>query len=363
MFVSEAHSVTQQSRLAITLAWIAGYTNAVTLLACHTATSHISGTTSNLGIAVASKNWGLAAFSLFLLISFLIGAAVSGFATDIGRRMRWGSIYVLPMAIQAILLTGFALTIEFVPTLEIASGWFLYLATALTSMAMGLQNATITRISRGVVRTTHVTGVLTDIGLEGAHYLSNRFDKARGREPILTDFPTPTGDRLLLLLSIVGSFALGTALGTIGFQGFASYAMFPPVLFLAWIIFIDIHKPIAEIVPSTAFEQAGMSGCSVFRIRADPKRPGINQRMPNLALWSSLLSPAIKLVVLDLSEIASISNNSLEELRTLAEQFKDEGRAIVVAGYRAIPEDLVRIPPFYRDVKAACATVQQQLSL
>ena len=48
MLVSHAHSFRQQARLAVTLAWVAGYTNIVTLLACGTVTSHVSGTTSLL---------------------------------------------------------------------------------------------------------------------------------------------------------------------------------------------------------------------------------------------------------------------------------------------------------------------------
>jgi uncharacterized membrane protein YoaK (UPF0700 family) len=89
MFVSEAHSVAQQSRLAITLAWIAGYTNAVTILACGLVTSHLSGTTSNLGIEIASQQWGLVAVSLFLLLTFCFGAMVAGFTTEPTEDTEW----------------------------------------------------------------------------------------------------------------------------------------------------------------------------------------------------------------------------------------------------------------------------------
>ena len=61
MLVSQAHSFVQQGRLAITLAWVAGYTNILTILTCGTVTSHISGTTSNLGRDVAERSWGLRA--------------------------------------------------------------------------------------------------------------------------------------------------------------------------------------------------------------------------------------------------------------------------------------------------------------
>lgn len=353
MFVSEAHSVTQQSRLAITLAWIAGYTNAITLLTCHVATSHVSGTTSNLGIEIASYNWSVALYSFFLLVCFVIGAAVSGMTTEIGRRLHWESIYVLPMALQAAFLTAFAVYIELVPGAELRSGASLYYATGLAALAMGLQNATITRISKGVVRTTHVTGVLTDLGLEGVHYLLGLRDRALGRKPFIGESVAPTGERLLLLASIVGSFAFGAALGTTGYETSPTFAMFPPVLFLAWIILMDVRKPIAEITATTLAAHTGLSECAVFRMTPDRKRLGQHQRMPNLTAWASVLSPAVKSVILDLSEIRSIGKNSLGELIKVAEHLQSEGRELYVAGYRKILNRRDTVPAFYPTVAEA----------
>lgn len=353
MFVSEAHSATQQSRLAITLAWIAGYTNAVTLLSCHTATSHVSGTTSNFGIEVASQHWTLAGYSLFLILTFVFGAALSGATTELGRRAHWESIYVLPMALQGLLLTAFSLCIEFIPSAELRGGNTIFLATGLASLAMGLQNATITRISHGIVRTTHVTGVLTDLGLETVQFLAIQYDKTRGRVPSLHVASPPTGERLLLLASIVGSFAFGAALGTTGYEGFSTLAMFPPVLFLAWIILVDVRKPIAEITASKIALDSGLTECAVFRMTPDRRRRGQHQRMPNLSVWSSMLVPAVKTVILDLSEIVSIADNSLEELRKLAQQFASQGRVLMVAGYRERPNNLSSQPAFYPDVQSA----------
>src|SRR5438552_3373901 len=48
---------------------------------------------------------------------------------------------------------------------------------------MGLKNATITKISGAVVRTTHLTGVVTDFGLEGVQYLWRAWDKTYGGPP------------------------------------------------------------------------------------------------------------------------------------------------------------------------------------
>jgi uncharacterized membrane protein YoaK (UPF0700 family) len=356
MFVSEAHSVTQQSRLAITLAWIAGYTNAVTLLTCHTVTSHASGTTSNFGIELASQQWALAGFSFFLLFTFVLGAILSGLLTECGRRQRWESIYVLPMGLQGLLLAGFALCIEFVALPDLSQGAYLLLATGLASSAMGLQNATITRISSGVVRTTHVTGVLTDLGLESAHYLLHKIDLFQGKSPNPLGGPVPTGERLLLLLSIVGSFAFGAALGTAGFEAFPRFAMFPPVLFLGWIIIQDLLKPIAEIsVDSSSGQASALENCTVFRLTPDRTRRGRHQRLPNLAAWAALLSPSVKAIILDLSEIASLHETSLQELEKLSERLKAQGRSLLVAGYRPLLDAREETPPFFPNVESAAS--------
>jgi len=171
MFVTQAHSFTQQARLAITLAWVAGYTNILTVITCGTVTSHVSGTASNLGWYVSEGSWRLAAFAFFLLVSFFLGAAASGFLTELGRRRGWDSIYALPIAVETMLLATLAIGLELHDHGERQSGAPLYWLTGVASLAMGLQNATITRISSGVVRTSHITGVLTDLGLESTQFL------------------------------------------------------------------------------------------------------------------------------------------------------------------------------------------------
>ena len=159
MFVAQAHSFTQKARLAVTLAWVAGYVNIVGIVVCGRAVSHVTGTVSAFGKDVADGDWGLLSATGWLLWWFLVGAFSSGLATDIARRRRWKSIYVLPMAVEAVVLSAFALTIALagapqVEGGEVLKGGAFLVATGFACFAMGLQNATITRISGGVVRTT-----------------------------------------------------------------------------------------------------------------------------------------------------------------------------------------------------------------
>src|SRR4051812_19166158 len=143
MLVSHAHSFRQQAKLAVTLAWVAGYTNIVTLLACGTVTSHVSGTTSLLGRDISVGAWGPAGFAVFLLGCFFCGAGVSGFCIELGRRRGWESIFVMPIVIEAVLLGTFAILLELLGPPARAS-MMEFLITGMASVAMGLQNATIT---------------------------------------------------------------------------------------------------------------------------------------------------------------------------------------------------------------------------
>ena len=361
MFIVQAHSFKQQARLAITLAWIAGYTNVMTILACGHVTSHVSGTTSDLGRAVAERNWPTTGFLLFLLLTFAAGAAASGFVCELGRRRGWESIYVVPMALEASLLTGFALVWEFGSVTSSDRGGTgasptvgaLFLLTGIASIAMGLQNATITRISSGVVRTTHVTGVLTDLGLEFAQFLYMLRDHARqiraSGAGSRAEFSRAvravpahiTSKRLLLLASILGSFALGAGLGTVAFEEARRWAMFPPVLFLLWIVYQDITRPIAEIEPSDLV--GGENGIDlddrlvVYHLRRDSGRTrkalrAKVHRMPNLSAWVDRVPAHVRVLILDLGDAAAIDHNSALELRNVLARLKSEGRALVLAG-------------------------------
>lgn len=341
VFIAQAHSFTQQARLAITLAWVAGYTNIVALISCGTVTSHVTGNASNLGRHVVEGNWWSAAFMLFVLAMFFGGACVSAILTESGWRRGSESIYVLPSLAQAILLTAFAVGLEFREPNQPASMLAVWWLTGLASMAMGIQNATITRISSGVVRTTHLTGVLTDLGSETVQFFYWLSDRRRSSPPLsplalLRSARThPSATRLALLASIIGSFMLGAALGTLAIDHFTKWAMVPPVLFLFWIIWQDIHIPICEIEASGEYGSGGVdlpAGIAVYHLRRDKERSGDTHRLPNLLRWCARLPMSVRVLVLDLSELTQFDSDAAWELRALIKQAQGRGRHVLFAG-------------------------------
>src|SRR5688572_11091291 len=73
MLSAQAYSFRQKSKLAISLSWVGGYVNVVAFMGCHTMVSHVTGSTTWFGQAVAGRHWGAAAFMLLILGAFAAG--------------------------------------------------------------------------------------------------------------------------------------------------------------------------------------------------------------------------------------------------------------------------------------------------
>ncbi|MGA1044672.1 MAG: YoaK family protein [Phycisphaerales bacterium] len=261
MFHAEAHSFQQQARLAITLASVAGFVNVVGVVVCGVAVSHVTGTVSALGREVGQGEWHLLGIAGWLLAWFLLGATVSGLAIGAARARGWRSVYVMPMAIEAFALAAMGVLVAqrgvaAESSSPLATGAFAatqWSLSAIACLAMGLQNATITSISGGVVRTTHLTGVLTDLGIELSRLVAPRGDMPTPPSPATdatrdrTSLHRERLRRLALLASILGSFLFGAGIAAIAMPSLAAWTMLPPVALLLFVIGQDLVRPIVEI--------------------------------------------------------------------------------------------------------------------
>lgn len=342
MLVAQAYSFTQKARLAVTLAWVAGYVNIVCIVVCGKGVSHVTGTLSAFGKDISESDWEPLIVSGWLLWWFFAGAFSSGVATAVARARNWKSPYVLPIAAEAVALLGFAITIwvSEAPQVEAGvdlEGAELLVTTAFACFAMGLQNATVSRISSGVVRTTHVTGVLTDLGLEIVNVLRPKAPRRVGGAE------TPTGltvnERALLLTLILVGFGLGAGLGGVLLAWSLQLVMLPPILFLFWLVWLDQSQPVADLVreesslPGVAPGLADLPpSIALFRLRSAGRRRGRPHRLPNMTHWGESLDSAVQVAVIDLSEAKDIEFASAEELCLVAERFDKSGRSLVLAG-------------------------------
>jgi uncharacterized membrane protein YoaK (UPF0700 family)/anti-anti-sigma regulatory factor len=336
-----AHSFLLQARLAISLAWVAGFVNVVAVIVCGTVVSHVTGHASQVGRNIGEATWQAALVPAALIAAFFVGALASGFAIEFGRQRGWASVYVLPASMELVLLATFGLlesfgvvpfstSQEISPVISSAMSPAMWWMILIVSVALGLQNATITRISSGVVRTTHLTGVITDLGHESAQLLMIRQKLHAPTHDAGSD--GPSFQRLFLLASIAGSFVFGSACGALSERTLGHLGMLPPILLLVWIVIADLRTPICAIEPAMlAADDCGRSDIMLFR--AIPRGgDGIEAHLPNLAAWIAALPENTRAVVLDLRLVrvlGPLGASALEALFTAADR---RGVQICVAG-------------------------------
>ena len=190
------------TRLACTLAAVAGALNTAAFETVGFFSANMTGNVSSLSDHLAKANLHVGLFFLLIVLLFIAGSSVSTLIINSGRRRQIRGIYAIN-----ILLEGLALLV-----LGIIESWFSFsesgvLLVLSLSFLMGLQNAVVTRISNARVRTTHVSGTATDIGIELAMLL----DVLRRKESP-KDAPLYL-ERLKLHFFTVMAFLLGGVMG------------------------------------------------------------------------------------------------------------------------------------------------------
>lgn len=347
MLSAQAYSFRQNSRLAISLSWIGGFVNVVVLLSCGQVISHVTGTTTFLGKALGQFDWEVARFSGFVLLCFLTGAAASACATEWARRRAVRSKYVLPIAIETILLALVAVSVSRHHHVDSYDLPELFWITGLASAAMGLQNATITKISGSVVRTTHLTGVMTDIGLEGVQLLLYYRDSLRGRwaqragRVAVVSRRHPSFLRVLLLISIFLSFTTGVVAGTFVFSRFPTEALLPPVAFLIFIIIIDLRKPIAGLAELDVLNDPELAAQGIVRSMLPPSvgiyrfaggAAGSAHRAPSFEAWADRLPDHWRVVILAITRHTRFNEASVRDLIQAITRLDRQGRKLILSG-------------------------------
>jgi uncharacterized membrane protein YoaK (UPF0700 family) len=191
--------------------------------------SNMTGNVSALAGRLAFGDVRVAATYLALVVTFILGAAVSALLISAGRRRHVAGIYAVSIFVEAVLLA----------LLAGADLWLSGLAreAALAyglSFVMGLQNAVVTRISNARVRTTHVTGMVTDIGIELGHLVDLAW-----RQP--ADTADYNAEKLRLYGFTVLSFLIGGVFGVIAYRAIGPYFLLVAALLLFLIAWVGSH--------------------------------------------------------------------------------------------------------------------------
>ena len=195
--------------LGVALAFVAGAINAGGFVAVHQYTSHMTGIVSSMadGLVLGAPAVVLSSFGGLLF--FMLGAVASAVLVNYARRRGMFSAYALPLLLEAALLLCFGVAGGALQDLHAV---FVPATVMLLCFIMGLQNALISKISRCEIRTTHITGLVTDIGIELGRLLYWNHPSAQGPR-VLAD-----RRRLSMLSSLVAAFFIGGLLGAFGFR-------------------------------------------------------------------------------------------------------------------------------------------------
>ena len=218
-------------RLGLTLCVVAGATNAGGFLAVGQYTSHMTGVVSGIADHTVLGHWSLVAAGTAALLAFLLGAMTTAWLVNLGLRHRLHSAFGLPLLLEAAMLLLFGL---FGTAISHYAALFTPLTVVLLCYTMGLQNAVVTKISKADIRTTHLTGLVTDLGLELGRLLYINRDPQH--TPVRAN-----RDRLRLQASLIGGFLLGALAGAWGFKVWGYVTTLP----LAVLLLVVAWRPLA----------------------------------------------------------------------------------------------------------------------
>ncbi len=203
---------------AAVLALCAGMINVIAILGfVHKGITHVTGNCSLLSVEILNGDWKSLKETFCVIASFFLGSVLAGIIIR-DAHLRMGRRYGVALAVECVLLL--VSTYGFIR--GASYGEFF------ASMAAGLQNAMASTYSEAIVRTTHLTGILTDLGSLVGHALRR----------IKIDLK-----RIRLLSTIFISFLVGGLLGAITYRSLGALAMsVPAVIIGASAVFYEFFR-------------------------------------------------------------------------------------------------------------------------
>jgi uncharacterized membrane protein YoaK (UPF0700 family) len=186
----------------IILTFIAGFINTISLNHFHVPISHMSGVVTKLSIDLASGDLNDFTNLILILTGFFSGSIISGFVIG-ARNIKPSREYVFILGLESVLLFG---------------SFFLFqmqsnIGLVMVSLSCGLQNSMASNYLGLIIRTTHVTGVVTDLGVLIGQTIKHKKIKTW---------------KILFLTSLISGFFMGGFMALNAFFYIGFYALFIP---------------------------------------------------------------------------------------------------------------------------------------
>jgi uncharacterized membrane protein YoaK (UPF0700 family) len=190
------------------LSFVAGMVNISGVLSINTLTTNVTGHFAYFAEDFVKAEYQTALAFLSYILFFLLGAFTSSVLIEVMLRRNIRKSHALPMLLEiaALLFASMAITESIV-----TPGW----VARILLFAMGLQNALVTKVSQATVRTTHLTGLFTDLGIEISQLLFYR-DKTACRK---------LSKSIFLRFAIITFFFFGGILGGFLYKGIGPHTL------------------------------------------------------------------------------------------------------------------------------------------
>ena len=237
--IGRHRSVEANRHLGWALAFVAGAINAGGFLAVKQYTSHVTGTVSSLADNLALGHLDLVVDAIVGVLSFLAGAMCCAVMVNFARRRQLSSEFALPLMLEAALILCFGLMGSRLSGFE---GLLVPFTVVLLCFIMGLQNAVVTKLSHSVIRTTHMTGIVTDLGIELGKALY--WSRDARQPPVRANL-----ERITVLGGLLLAFTLGGVVGAYGFKFLGYVSTVPLALLLAALALVPTWDDLRRVRP------------------------------------------------------------------------------------------------------------------
>jgi uncharacterized membrane protein YoaK (UPF0700 family) len=214
-------------RVASILSTAAGAVNSASFFAFDVLTTNVTGHVAVLANEIVASRWHASYMKMVWMFAFLFGSFLSGLLVDLVGRKYPRFSHTIPLLLVMFILSGVAYFGD--QYYDYSDGMVQLFAGSLL-LAMGLQNGTVTQVSGSVVRTTHLTGLFTDIGIEAAKLLTKPAEESQSK----------LQRKFILHVVIVLCFFLGAIGGGFLFSKYLFKAFLAPLFFLLIAIIYDI---------------------------------------------------------------------------------------------------------------------------
>lgn len=224
--LGKTRTLSHNKKIASLLSFVAGIVNVAGFLSVQRLTTNVTGHFAYFVDEVLKLNFTESFVYFLYILFFFLGSFVSNILVEIVTRKNERLIHVIPTIIESVIL----FSIAFIGRKLIADNSNLIAFSLL--FAMGLQNSLVTRISNAMVRTTHLTGLFTDLGIELSQLF---FYKAKKQQEKLIS-------TIKLRLRIITYFFVGGIIGGIFYTYLQLLVLIIPATLLIMGLLYDTIK-------------------------------------------------------------------------------------------------------------------------